>query len=309
MNPNPKSPERRPWLPKDQQRFALWLTGAVIVAAFVVLNQRSKSVEPSTSVGPIEKRLSARHRGRALRAVRAACKRTDCACVAKAVVAGLDADAGKASLELLERAKTCQAALPGPHAEALVRAGREGEGIALAQQILARNAEEPHALTAFTLALARRGAHAEAAVAARRAIAAGRGDGGHFLLGLESLELNDLEAARKAFGEVVESEPEDVDALYNLGLTAQRQNRYGESRRQYLRVLKLKPKYGAARFNLGILAHSVGATAEAQHHLEKLRQSAPSDPMVKDLERALAAPPANPPAQALQLGAPPPAKP
>jgi tetratricopeptide (TPR) repeat protein len=157
--------------------------------------------------------------------------------------------------------------------------------------------------------LSQRGAHAEAAAAARRAIAAGRGDGAYFLLGLASLQVGDLEAARQAFGKVVESEPDDVDALYNLGLTAQRQNRYGESRRQYLRVLKLKPKYSAARFNLGILAHSVGATAEAQHHLEKLRQAAPGDSMVKDLERALSAPPPNPPAQALKLGAPPPTKP
>ncbi len=309
MNPNPKSPERRPWLPKDQQRFALWLAGAVVALTLVVLNHRSKELELGGAIGLIEKRVSARHRGRALRAVRAACKQTDCACVAKAAVAGLDVDAGKETLELFERAKACQAALPGVHAEALARSARPGEGIAEAQQLLARNPEDPHALTAYALALSRRGAHVEAAATARRAIAAGRGDGAYFLLGIASLAANDLEAARQAFRKIVEAEPDDVDALYNLALTAQRQNRYGESRRHYLRVLKLKPKYTAARFNLGILAHSVGAAAEAHHHLEKLRQMAPKDAMVKDLERALAAPPPNPPAQALKLGAPPPPKP
>jgi tetratricopeptide (TPR) repeat protein len=309
MTQNSPSPEGRAFLPKDQQRFALLLAGAAIVLAFVVLKAHPKQLELTGSIAPIEKRLSARHRGRALRAVRAACKERDCACVAKAVVAGLDVDAGKESLELFERAKACQAGLPGVHAEALARSARPGEGLAEAQQILARNPAEPHALTAYALALNRRGAHVEAAATARRAVAAGRGDGALFLLGIASLAANDLEAARQAFRKIVDSEPDDVDALYNLALTAQRQNRYGESRRHYLRVLKLVPKYAAARFNLGILAHSVGATAEARHHLEKLRQTAPEDAMVKDLERALAVPPANPPAQALQLGAPPPAKP
>src|SRR6266511_190981 len=108
MNPNPPSPENRPWLPKDQQRFALGLAGAAIVLGLVVLNLRSAPLDLKQEVHAIEERVRARHRANALRKLRAACRHTDCACASTAATAGLDVEAGKEVLALLDRARTCK---------------------------------------------------------------------------------------------------------------------------------------------------------------------------------------------------------
>src|SRR5689334_12724309 len=128
MNPNPPSPEARPWLPKDQLRFALLLAGAAIALIIVVLNRRSPALELTREVKRIEERVRDRHRTNALRAVRSACRRSDCACAAAAAGAGLDVDAGKLVLDLLDRAETCPK-LDGMRAEALVRSGATDAGL------------------------------------------------------------------------------------------------------------------------------------------------------------------------------------
>jgi tetratricopeptide (TPR) repeat protein len=289
-------------LPKDQQRFALGLAGAAILGAFVVLNQRSPALELKGTVAPIEQRLRARHRSKALGSVRNACRRHDCACVKASARAGLDADAGKEVLALLVRATTC-AGSEGMRAEALVRSGAVAEGSALAAEVQKEKHDEPYAGCAVALASFRQGLLPASSAAARESAANGRGDGARFLLGLVSFAEEDYESARRAFDDVLKTEPDDVDALYNLGLVAQKQNRYGEARKRYLAVLRLNPQYKQARFNLGILAHSIGAEAEARHHLEKLKAIDPKEPLVTSLEAALAQPPKDPP-RILKLGSP-----
>jgi tetratricopeptide (TPR) repeat protein len=300
MNPNPPSPEARPWLPKDQLRFALLLAGVAIVLVILVLNRRSPALELAREVKRIEEQVRDRHRTNALRAVRSACRRTDCACAATAAGAGLDVDAGKLVLDLLDHAETCPK-LDGMRAEALVRSGATDAGLRIAQ----RAHGTPHAACANALGFYARGNLPVAAAAARQAIDAKRGDGAQLLLGLVNYAQGDFDGARRAFTAVRKSEPDDVDASYNLGTVAQKQNRYGEARQLYLTTLRLNPKYKLARYNLGLLAHSIGAEAEAQHHLEKLRAIAPVDPLVPSLERALATAPANRPTHVLKLGAAP----
>jgi tetratricopeptide (TPR) repeat protein len=305
MNPKPPSAESRPFLPKDQQRFALWLLSAAILLALVVLNQRGPAFDLTKSVAAIEQRLTTRHRTNALRRVRTACRQADCNCVAMAAGAGLDVDAGREVLELFDRSKTCTGErFEGMRIEALMRSGASQPAADGAAALMTSAPRQPHALCALALSSYRGGALPQAMTFARSSIQAQRGSGASELLGLAAYAAGDLAAAREGFSAVLEEEPDDVDALYNLGLVAQKQNRYGEARSNYLRALKLSPKHKNARYNLGVLAHSAGAEAEARHHLAKLRTIAPGDPMIPALEAALAQPPKNPPTHVLKLGTP-----
>ena len=90
----------------------------------------------------------------------------------------------------------------------------------------------------------------------------------------------------------------DVEGTYNLALVHQRKNQYLAAREGYLRVLRLQPGHINARYNLAILAHSIGADAEAKHHLERLRQTAASQAQVAELQAALAVPVQNAPPSA-----------
>ncbi len=63
-----------------------------------------------------------------------------------------------------------------------------------------------------------------------------------------------------------------------------------DAREAYLKVIQLDPMNLDARFNLGLLAHSIGADDEARHHLEKLKAMAPQDEWVARLTLTLNAP-------------------
>jgi len=299
--PRPR-PER---LPKDQQRFALVLAGVAIVLVGLVLKLRAPALDLGGALEATEAGIRARNRTRALHAVEGACRHTDCVCLKEAAGAGLDVDLGKEVLALLEHDKTCtDAALPGMRAEALVRSGARDEGWKLAITVLSKAQRDPYAQCALALALYQQGNLAQAAAAAKEADGFGRGSGAEMVLGLVEYASGNFDAARAAFGSMLETEPDDAGAEYNLALVSQQQGRYGESRRFYLAVLRTNPKHKEARYNLAILAHSIGADAEAQHHLEKLRSIDANDPGVSKLEAALATPPAKPPTHVLKLGAP-----
>jgi tetratricopeptide (TPR) repeat protein len=291
---------RGPWLPKDQQRFALVLLALVIAFSALILGTRTPALNVGKALTQVERKVRARHRSRALATVEHACKRRDCECVSTAAKAGLDVDAGTEVLALLDGAKECRGELSeAMRAEALVRADAQAK----ASGALA-SSRQPYAQTALALSLYRSNQLDAALVTVKRAIDGGRGDGATTLLGLIQYAAGDLAGARRAFSALLASEPEDLDALYDLALVAQKEGHYGESRKLYLAVLRANPKHQAARYNLGILAHSAGADAEARHHLEKLRAVDPKHPLVTDLEAALQAPPAHPPTHVLQLGAP-----
>ena len=69
--------------------------------------------------------------------------------------------------------------------------------------------------------------------------------------------------------------PNDVPALYDLALVDQTENRYHAAREGYLRVLRLEPRNLDARYNLAVLTQSIGARAEAQHHVAEFEKVAP----------------------------------
>jgi tetratricopeptide (TPR) repeat protein len=205
---------------------------------------------------------------------------------------GLNAEAGDAVIALLASAEgRCdkEPRFSGFRAEALVVAGKPG-GEPLAAQVLAKDPKNPNARYAQALLAHRAGHISEALVAVHDALEEGRGAPGHLLAGFIAYQIGNLGFAKAQFQAILEADPDDVIALFNVGLVAQRQNRYGEARESYLKALRLDPKNKDARFNLAVLAHSIGADDEARHDLERLRATNPGDPMIDRLAAILASP-------------------
>jgi Flp pilus assembly protein TadD len=289
----------------DQVRFGVLLAVVAAGLILVLLVRRPRGLDVGSPLARIEKKVDDRHRRHQAQILRARCKAKDCACVESAALAGLDVDAGREVLTLLGSAKACDLpSLAGIRAEATVRAGSAEEGQRLASDALKRNARDAHALTSLGLAAYQTGDWPRAAGVLGTAVDAGAGDGARALLGLARYYQNDLPGARTAFEAMLTSEPEDVEATYNLGLVAHKQDRYGEARRLYLTVLRAQPANRQARYNLAILAHSIGAEQEAKHHAAALEKAAPGDPMLATLRGELARPPSRR-GQVLTLGAKP----
>lgn len=215
-----------------------------------------------------------------------------CAGAERAAARGLDADLGDGVSALLDRLpRSCPklSSLAGLRAEAAARAGLSDANFD-ASQVLTTRPADPYALYARGLLGWR--AHDPAAMSfAERAREAGRGPSADLLLGLIAYDAGKLDVAARSFQVALAQEPLDVAALYDLALVEQRLGHYLRAREGYLAVLRAQPDHPDARFNLGILAHSIGANAEAQHHLAKLRASSRDAGKVAELERALATPP------------------
>jgi tetratricopeptide (TPR) repeat protein len=215
-----------------------------------------------------------------------------CAGAELAARRGLDADLGALVLDLLERTqRACPklAAADGLRSEALARSGRRDEAKLAAQSALRVNPRDAFALYTNAL-LGWRAAEPSALDHAQRSVDAGRGRSAQILKGLIAYGKNRLEVAETAFQSALREDANDVEAIYDLALVRQQQNRYLEAREGYLKVLSVRPKHADARFNLGVLAHSIGAREEAQHHLAKLREVAPNSPLVAKLAAILAQP-------------------
>lgn len=214
-----------------------------------------------------------------------------CAGAERAAMRGLDSDAGGSVLELLERMrKSCPklSSVAGLRAEARARSGQPGAELDASRALQALPAD-PHALYARAF-LAWRAHSPEAMSFAERAVEARRGPSASLLQGLIAYDAGKLDVAAQAFRAAIAQERDNVQALYNLALVEQRKGDYLRAREGYLAVLRVEPDHTDARFNLGILAHSIGARAEAAHHLAKLRATAKDPAKVARLEATLLEP-------------------
>lgn len=217
-----------------------------------------------------------------------------CPCLRRQVSVALDVGAGEHASRILSASEGC---FEGPlddglFAEALVRTGRVAEALA--------RGSAPGQGQAASTAYVR--AHAaflsgdlEAALSlARKAQRAGRGVPALLLQVVIHFQRADFGAALRATQAMLETDPNDPDALYNLALAHQRLGHYREAREAYLALLARVPRHADARYNLGILTHSVGALPEARHNLEKLTKIlGPDEPRVTRLRAVIAGPPAS----------------
>jgi tetratricopeptide (TPR) repeat protein len=229
-----------------------------------------------------------------------------CGCLKAAVHEALDASLVEMAEGLLVHGKgVCEAPLDGQAAEIAARAGAPGAE-AQARAVLAARPVDPYASYALAhlawLASDRAASlgHAEAA------IAAGRGGPAHLLVGLHALADGAVEVARGAFTRVLETEPADVAALYDIALCDHRLGRYRLAREGYLSVLRKNPRHLDARYNIALLTLGAGFRDESAHHVAELRRLSPGDPRVAELEaRVTAAPAASASASGGPLAAPP----
>jgi tetratricopeptide (TPR) repeat protein len=240
--------------------------------AHSALGRRDRSVSGEV-YAPLASALGAHGRPGDARQIQTDCASgSSCLCVRTAARLGLDRDLVDPVLtRLAGQPASCRKTTPGLEAEALVRARRIDQAKPLVERVLAEEPSDPFATYARAQAAYVAGDLVAAATEARQAAVRGRGAPAHQLLGLIAFGRGDLGQARTEFDAIVQADPADVAARYNLALVAQRQNRYRDAREGYLAVLRSAPGDLDARYNLALLVHSVGATLEAKHHLEKPR--------------------------------------
>ncbi|MCB2074053.1 MAG: tetratricopeptide repeat protein [Novosphingobium sp.] len=101
------------------------------------------------------------------------------------------------------------------------------------------------------------------------------------LLGAANKDLGKLEKAALGFGKVVEIDPGQAQAHYNLGLVLAVMGRFDEAIECYQAAIRLKPDYALAFSNLGCALRDRGRIPEA---IESFRQSlriAPGDQLTR----------------------------
>jgi Flp pilus assembly protein TadD len=215
-----------------------------------------------------------------------------CRCAEKAAADAFDLGDYASARATLERGAACSAssARAGALAEVLVGTGDLDGGLARADEVLQRKADEPHALYAHGWVLWLRGDVAGARPWVARAVDAGRGLPAQILLGSILFQQGDEGGAGRAFRAALVLDPKNARATYDLALIAHQRGQYHDAREGYLAALHLDPKYLEARYNLVLLTHAHGADAEAQHHFVEFALAAPNDPRVAELRAALATP-------------------
>ena len=297
------APKGEPAAPSRRQgsAIAVLAAGLVIALLAVVAFRAGKSRSAPTGgagAGDLLVKLETSGRSSAAKRVREACSTaTTCACRQASAHAALDADLHAEALAALGGDPACEADAKsrGMAAEALARAGKHDEASSRAAEVLKASPEEPFATYAVAHVAWSKGDAHTTIEHATQAVRRGRGAPARLLVSLFHFRAKGYEAAKYELEEMLKLDPNDVDALYNLALIAQLQNRYHEAREGYLKLLQVAPKHADSRYNLGVMTHSVGALQETRHNLERLKEIvAADDERVKKLEALLAGPPPNP---------------
>ncbi len=184
-------------------------------------------------------------------------------------------------------------------AEALVGTRAFDEGLRQADLALAQSPDEARAVYARGWATYLKGNPGAARADAKRAVELGRGVPARMLYAMLLISAGELDAAATELHAVLAAQPSSAQATYDLALIAQKKNQYRDAREGYLRALKLDPQMADARYNLVVLTRDLGATLEAQHHVDEFVAAYPNDPRILALRMLVATPP---PRRALTVG-------
>lgn len=122
-----------------------------------------------------------------------------------------------------------------------------------------------------------------AAEAAREAIAAGGRRSSKLQAAKLAILTERYDEAEPLLNELIEADPNDADAHYNLGLVAHHRNSYNKARSSYLAALRVNADYADARYNLAILTWNRNVADEARHHVERFAEAWPNDPRTMEL--------------------------
>ena len=106
-----------------------------------------------------------------------------------------------------------------------------------------------------------------------------------------AINADDPERAAEILVPLVEANPEDAAAQYNLGVASHKSGKYNAARSGYLRALRANPEFPDARYNLVVLTWNRGVQEEARHHLRKFKEAWPNEPRIAELEALVGAAP------------------
>jgi tetratricopeptide (TPR) repeat protein len=98
--------------------------------------------------------------------------------------------------------------------------------------------------------------------------------------GLRAHANGDLEAAEEAYLLVIQLDPQNKFAYYNLGVINQSRDEADLAVRNYRTTLRIDPDFVPALFNLAILRTESGAAAEAEGLYEHIIEVDPSHELV-----------------------------
>jgi Tfp pilus assembly protein PilF len=95
--------------------------------------------------------------------------------------------------------------------------------------------------------------------------------------GNEALEAGKAKAAIEKYQKAVETQPEDEDAHFNLGIALARAGKTEEAKKAYERALEIFPDYSEVHNNLGNLLMKEGKFPEAIEHFKKSLATMPDN--------------------------------
>jgi tetratricopeptide (TPR) repeat protein len=202
-----------------------------------------------------------------------------CGCALPLLASTLERGAYEEAGAVFVRAAPRCRELPGAGgmlAEALAGGGEAMAARRAAESALAKDPHDARALYAKALLAVRDSDSTLARQLLEQALAAGRGGRARVELGSLLFKLGDFAGARALFEAALRDNPQDLFALYDLALVDQTQNHYHAAREGYLKLLRLDPHHLDARYNLAVLTNSVGAHAEAEHHVAEFEKLAPA---------------------------------
>ncbi len=96
--------------------------------------------------------------------------------------------------------------------------------------------------------------------------------------GVAAQQAGDLATASKDYNAVLQSDPKNTSALYDLGLIAQGQGNRAEAASDYGKALAIDPNLGSALYNLAIVRVALGDRGGAEGLYRKAIAADPNNP-------------------------------
>ena len=137
--------------------------------------------------------------------------------------------------------------------------------------------EDPAAMLSAAASLEAAGDLGAALARAEAALAAGGGRDAALSVAKLAIRSEQYDRALTVLQPLVDVDPNDSTAQYDLALVHHRRNDYNRARSGYLAALRADPQQADARFNLALLCWNQGVQEEARHHAAKFREAFPTD--------------------------------
>ena len=97
----------------------------------------------------------------------------------------------------------------------------------------------------------------------------------HFDIGEAYMKSQKWNLAGVEFQDELKGNPEDIDAMYNLGYVDLQLANYAEAEKMFRNVISINPEYGMAQYQLGKILVNKGETENATKHLESAAKLLP----------------------------------